>query len=531
MEHEIGLLNHGRILRLSALKFSSQVLLHYEGRSYTYGRINSEVNGVAAALQSDGIRTGDRVVIMSENTPQYLRLIFALAKIGAVAVPINTMLPATAISDVLTRAKPRAAYVSAHHKEAFGEAHRRLPEGLRPDLWDLEADMRAECVDPELPVGSDDKTTTGSALGRAIATPVEPSPHRTVRDEDAAVILFSSGSTGNPTGIVKSFANLAWSAINRQLAEPRASGDREYFCLPLAGIAFANFVLTDVLTGATCVIARRFEASQAARDLAEQKITHVFLAPTMIRAISEAAPAERFDSVRRVESSFEFPLDLRKRARVMFPAAEILWSFGSTEATMARTPPEVFLVDTSCVGFASGLDEYRVMLHGSDAVGEIESRGPTRMLGYLADFDSSSPSRPEEWFATGDLGEMDDQGRLHFRGRVKDMIKSGGANVFARDVEEVLVQVPGVLDAAVVGVPDDYWGEAVTAILELSPEVDLSLVSEHVRTRLAPYQRPKSFYVTNDLPKNPTGKHAKGVIREMIDNGQLQELQMQFGGE
>jgi fatty-acyl-CoA synthase len=452
---------------------------------------------------------------MSENTPQYLRVLFALAKIGAVAVPINTMLPATAICDALTRAKPRAAYVSPNYADAFRDAHRRLPVDLRPDLWELGVDVHG--------------VTAGSAVGRAVANQVEPTPNRPVRDEDPAVILFSSGSTGTPTGIVKSFSNLAWSAINRQLAEPRAGGDREYFCLPLAGIAFANFVLTDMFVGATCVMSPRFEAQQAARDLAQRGITHVFLAPTMIRAIAEAAPAQRFESVRRVESSFEFPLDLRKRALEMFPAATVLWSFGSTEATMARTPPEVFLTDTSCVGFASGLDEYRVVPHGTGSVAEIESRGPTRMLGYLADFDSSTPSEPAEWFLTGDLGEIDDQGRLHFRGRVKDMIKTGGANVFARDVEEVLIQVPGVLDVAVVGIPDEYWGEAVTAILELRPDADVELLQDYVSTRLAPYQRPKSFYVASDLPKNPTGKHAKGVIRSMIENGELSLMQVRPG--
>jgi acyl-CoA synthetase (AMP-forming)/AMP-acid ligase II len=517
-QYEVGLLNHGRILRLSALKFPTQVALEYGGSTYTYSDLNREVNGVAAALVADGIATGDRVVIMSENTPQYFRLLFALAKVGAVSVPLNTMLPSGAIRDVLTTAAPRAAYVSATYREAFVRAHEQLPPERRPDLRELAVDL--------------DRSTSGSAhegaataVNHAVPSAAEPVPSTPVSDDAAAIILFSSGSTGNPTGIVKSFANMAWSAINRQIAEPRASGDREYFCLPLAGIAFANFVLTDILTGATCVMADAFSPTQAADDLADLGITHVFLAPTMIRSIAEVAPGRTYEGVRRVESSFEFPIEIRRRAVSMFPNAMVLWSFGSTEATMARTPPDVFLHDTSCVGFASGLDEYRVVPANSDtSVGEVESRGPTRMLSYLSDYASGHRARPEEWFPTGDLGEVDEWGRLHFRGRIKDMIKTGGVNVFARDVEDVLVSHPAVRDAAVIGVPDDYWGEAVTAVVEISGAADLSSLADHVRDRLAPYQRPKAYYLADDLPKNPTGKLAKGVIRDLIASGAILPL-------
>ena len=513
-ENEIGLLNPGRILRLSAMKFAEYTVLEYKGVEYSYGDFNREVNGIAAALASDGIGTGDRVVVMSENTPQYLRLLFALAKLGAVSVPLNTMLTETAIRDVVASAKPRAAYVSARYSAQFRKAHHTLAPDLRPDVKELAADLQQQGA-----AGS------GAAVNSAIPTTVEPVPSAPVDDGDPATVLFSSGSTGTPMGIVKSYANLAWSAINRQIAEPRVAGDREYFCLPLAGIAFANFVLTDVLTGATCVMAERFSATQVAGDLSDRGITHVFLAPTMIRAIGDATPGASYPSVRRVESSFEFPTAVRREATVMFPNARILWSFGSTEATMARTPPEVFLADPTCVGFASGLDEYRVRpLEPGTPIGEVESRGPTRMLSYLSDYGSSGAARPDEWFRTGDLGDVDEQGRLHFRGRIKDMIKSGGANVFARDVETALVEHPAVRDAAVIGVPDEYWGEAVTAVVELRERVDVDSLALHAQSRLAPYQRPKSYYVIDELPKTPTGKPAKGLIREIVASGSLEAL-------
>ena len=188
----------------------------------------------------------------------------------------------------------------------------------------------------------------------------EPLPHRPVLDGDPGIILFTSGSTGTPKGIVKSHSNLAWSAINHQISEPRRSGDRESFCLALAGVAFVNFLLLDALVGATCVLERKFSPAGLSRTLSTKGITHIFIAPTMISAIARDVPSAVFPSVRVVEASFEFPLEVRQLATIMFPNATILWSFGSTEATMARTPSRYLLADTTCVGYAGGLDEYRI---------------------------------------------------------------------------------------------------------------------------------------------------------------------------
>ena len=506
---EVGLLNYGRILRLSAEKFPSNSVLEYAGRQYEYRRFNREVNGVAAALVEDGVATGDRVIVLSANTPNYVRLMFALGKIGALPVPLNTMLARDSIRGIIASVSPNAAYISADYSDAFAEANESPDPSRSTRVFRLPEDLGAD-------------TATRSAIGNAVATTTEPVPTNVVRDDDPAIILFSSGSTATPSGVVKSFSNLAWSAINRQIAEPRRPGDREYFCLPLAGIAFANFVLTDVLTGTTCVLARQFSAQQAADDLAHNGITHVFLAPTMIRAIAEAYPDRAYPGVQRVECSFEFPIELRRTAVEMFPNATILWSFGSTEATMARTPPEQFLNDPTCVGFASGLDEYRVVPAGGlDTVGEVESRGPTRMLCYLDDLGGLARAAPEEWFATGDLGQIDAEGRLHFRGRTKDMIKSGGANVFARDVELALLAHAAIHDAAVVGLPDPYWGEAVIALVELVPDVPAGSLLSHLRKHLAGFQLPQRIYATERIPINPTGKVAKGRVREMIVSGEV----------
>jgi fatty-acyl-CoA synthase len=513
-------LNAGRILRLSAQKFGRRNFLEFGDRGYTYANFHNEVNAVAGWLASTGLANGDRVMLLSENTPGYLRMIFALGKLGVVTMPVNVMLTPADIAGLIDLARPRHLVAGERYLDALREA-RRLSGSPQLPISVAAADDTIQAADGQLvdPV----------AVSRQGPVP-EPTPARPIEDADPAFILFTSGSTGTPKGIVKSHANIAWSAVNHQISEPRRSGDRESFCLSMAGIAFANFILLDALTGATCVLEPGFAPQTLAHSLRSKGITHIFLAPTMIAAMAREVPDAVFPTVRVVETSFEFPIGLRRTAVAMFPNAQILWSFGSTEATMARTPPEYLLTDVSCVGYAGGLDEYRVAARtadASDGIGEVQSYGPTVMMGYLSTddptFSRSLGVNEDGWFDTGDLGRIGPDHELHFVGRVKDMIKSGGANVFAGEVESVLVEHPSVQDAAVVGLPDEYWGEVVGAVLEVAdPEgIDLDEVRTFVSERLAGFRRPKAYFVVRKLPRNPTGKIAKGQLRADIAAGVL----------
>jgi acyl-CoA synthetase (AMP-forming)/AMP-acid ligase II len=345
------------------------------------------------------------------------------------------------------------------------------------------------------------------------------------------VLLFTSGSSGVPKAVVKSFANVTWHAINRQLSQPRHEGDRELFVLPLSGVGFGNFLLTDIMTGALCVLEPTFDATRAARLLAETPVTHTFLAPTMALAIDAAAPGSSYPRLRVLETAYEVADAERHRMAQMFPNAEIYYSYGCTEGSMARAPGDAFLEDPTCVGFASGLDEYRVVRRDAAAdepTGAIEVAGPTVMLGYLGD-PGAAPSGgpgPDGWFDTGDLGWKDGAQRLHFAGRRKDMIKSGAMNVYARDVELGLLSHEDVEAVAVVGVPDEYWGEVVVAVVQprAGATLDFEALRAHAVEHLAGFRRPKAFYVIDRLPLNATGKLAKATVRELVMGGNLARL-------
>ena len=512
-------LSVGRILRISAQKYPRRSCLEFEDRTYTFAELNAQVNAFSRLLERDGLQNGDRVFMLAENSPSYVRALYAASKLGLVAMPANAMLTAHDIAALLDLSAPRHVVVGEGYVAKMQEAL-----GASKESSDL----------PLTVLHRDDSVTTSQgrvadvvALARADGS--EPSPRRPVLDDDPGFIFFTSGSTGTPKGIVKSVRSVAWSAINHQISEPRRSGDRESFCLALAGIAFANFVVLDALVGASCVLEPHFDPSRLARTLTTKGITHIFLAPTMIAAIARDMPATSFPTVRVVETSFEFPLELRKQAVRMFPNAQVLWSFGSTEATMARTPPEYLFADVSCVGYPGGLDEYRISPDDvdDDGVGEVQSFGPTVMTSYLStdddEFSARRGVRPDGWFDTGDRGWLGPDQELHFAGRVKDMIKTGGANVFANEVESVLIEHPAVRNAAVLGLSDDYWGEIVAAVLEVAePDgFDLEDLRGYASQHLAGFRRPKAYFVLGELPKNPTGKVAKGVLRTAIVDGAL----------
>jgi fatty-acyl-CoA synthase len=448
----------------------------------------------------------------------YVGTLFAASKLGLVAMPANAMLTADDLAALLDLSAPRHIVVGEGYLAKVTKALAASKESGDIPLTVLRLD--------DTVVDTDGRVVDLVQAARLDGS--EPMPSREVLDDDPGIILFTSGSTGTPKGIVKSVRSVAWSAINHQISEPRRSGDRESFCLALAGIAFANFVVLDALAGATCVLEPQFEPARLARSLTTRGITHIFMAPTMIAAIARDLPDATFPTVRVVETSFEFPLELRHRAVRMFPDAQILWSFGSTEATMARTPPEYLLTDVSCVGYAGGLDEYRISPDGvEDGVGEVQSFGPTVMMGYLSteddEFSARRGVRPDGWFDTGDRGWIGPDQELHFAGRVKDMIKTGGSNVFANEVEGVLVEHPAVRNAAVLGLADDYWGEVVAAVVEVAdPDgFDVRDLRGFAAGRLAGFRQPKVYFLVADLPKNPTGKVAKGQLRIDITNGAL----------
>jgi fatty-acyl-CoA synthase len=516
-----GYLNYGRALRLAAMKFGDHIALEFHGTRYTFTELNEQVNAMAHALAGHGAKTGDRILVMSANSPDYLRVLFAAAKLGLPCVPTSTALTHSDLSYVLQAARPALVVTSAAYLRTVRLAVEDAAIDPAPTVVGLCSDSMADPAPGTAEIAFLDPRDC-PATEPEVALP---------GDDDPAILLFTSGSTGTPKAVVKSYANLTWHAINRQLAEPRHEHARELFVLPITGVGFGNFILTDIIVGATCVLEPAFDPARAAELLRTAAIEYAFLAPTMMMAIRAAAAQASFPSVKVIETAYEISPRQRAWVAEMFPNARILYSYGCTEGSMGRAPADAFLSDPSCVGFASGLDEYRIAgpaaeHDGPERLGPVEVAGPTVMQGYLTASGDLSDDVRDGWFDTGDLGWIDPRHRLHFGGRRKDMIKTGGMTVYAWDVENAIAGHPDVADVAVIGIPDDYWGEAVVAVLQPRDGVSLDPVAirRYAEGTLAGFRRPKAYYVTERLPLNATGKLAKGDLRGLVLAGSIPRL-------
>lgn len=476
-------------------------------RTTSYADFDSGALLAASALKRLGIRRGSRIAILSYNSDRVLQLFFAASKLGAVTVPLNSMLTER---DIISLLEHSGAMVLAVGEEF---------EGLAASIVE-----RVEGV--ELTIGLGDRRIAGpsSVTFDELLANTDGPPDSDLGagpdDDDLATIIFSSGSTGLPKAVAKSNSSLAWSAINLQLAEPRTESSVELVVVPLSGIGFANFVLADVLAGAHVVLMRRFDAREALELIERHGVTHTFLPPTTLvalLALPEFRPS-KVASVTNVDTAFAVPVRLRRGFVNAFPSAGFYYGYGSTEGLMNRTPPQRFLDDPTCVGYPGGIDEFRVADPDDvelpiGVVGEIQVMGPTVMQGYLG-LDRAVYLTDDGWLKTGDLGRVGADGALHFAGRLKDMIKSGGHNVAAGEVEASLLEHESVKDVAVIGVPHDYWGEAVVALVVANESVTETQLEEHARRTLAGYKRPKRYIFVDELPMNPGGKVAKGVLVE-----------------
>ncbi len=490
-------MNVADVLRIAAVRRADKEMLCFGERRWTFAQANQRVNAIARVLRATGVRPGTAVASVARNSGELLFLYFALAKLGALNVPLNTMLTAREITAALSR--------SSTHTLILGEGFLDLEGALETE--DLRFTRRLE--------------TLGDELGGAQAAELSSG----IGGDDPATVIFTSGSTGTPKGCVKSHANQVWAAVNCQLTVPRRPGDVELFAIPLSGIGFANFALAAVLGGARLVLST-FEPSQCLDLIAREGVTHAFLAGTMIAAMLEAEGQEAYDTsnLRVLQTSYHLSDPLRRRIADRFGPV-VRYCGGSSEGSMSTADANLFLVEPKCVGYPVGLDEYRVIdEEGRDApvgvIGEIIVSGPTVMLGYFGDEAATRAAfTPHGWLRSGDLGRLDEQGRLHFEGRKRDMIKTGGLSVTAGEVEMVLAQHPGVAEVAVLGIPDERWGEAIRAIIvpsgsEIGDDALEKALRDHCRAELAGFKRPKDYLLVDELPKNPGGKIAKGILRK-----------------
>ncbi|MBW2101480.1 MAG: AMP-binding protein, partial [Deltaproteobacteria bacterium] len=444
----------------------------HEGHVISYGELELQSNRFANGLRALGFEKGRHAATLSLNSLELLVAFFGILKAGGMIVPLNVRLAAPELGWILDHSDA-AAFL-------FSEDFRQTAEELRPGL---------------------DHVRLFAMLGEGA-----PSWARSFDEE--AFMVYTAGTTGRPKGVLLTHNACLWSAVNWAYSETYQPDDRSLQVFPLYHVAAIANILTYVYLGGTVFLKKTFDPADCMATIEREGITRWAAAPS-VRLLGWGAAI--------------MPVNTRRRLEEVFPGVGTFDNYGMTEAAGGITTlkPRDSRRKVACVGKPLATVEVRVVDERDrdlppGQVGEVLFRGNNLMKGYYKDPETTAEALRGGWMHTGDLGRLDEEGFLYIVDRKKDMIITGAENVYPREVEEVLYAHPKIAEAAVIGVPDPTWGEAIKAVVvpRSGREASESEIIEFCRSRIAGYKCPKSVDFVKELPKNPAGKILKRMLRE-----------------
>lgn len=507
-----------RFLTDSARRFPDKVALVTDGRRVTYAELDAASDRVAAALAARGVRRGDRVVIFADNCWEAVVSIFATAKAGGVFSLVNPSAKSGRLGHILGNCRPAALVTLG----------RLLPVAT-------EAMAQAPALACCLVAGAKEAPQLRGAMRfeEALAWREEP-PRAPGIELDLAMLVYTSGSTGVPKGVMMTHQNITAAADSVTAYLENGPEDVILNLLPVSFSYGLYQVLTSVKLGATLVLEKSFAFPQAILDrIAAERVTGFPLVPTIAAVILQMRDLkpDSFPHLRYITTaSAPIPPAHLERLQALFPRTRIYSMYGMTECKRCTwLPPEQLRIRPGSVGIPiPGTEAYVVDETGRRVapgeVGELVIRGPHVMKGYWEDEVATARAlRPgpypwEKVLHTGDLFRSDEEGFLYFVSRKDDIIKTRGEKVSPKEVESVLYSLPGVREAAVVGVPDPVLGMAIKAVLAVAPEAGLTErdVIRHCAARLEDFMVPKHVEFRAELPKTDSGKISRRQVAEMV---------------
>lgn len=478
-----------------------QTALISEGRRLTHQKLHSRCCRLAAVLKSKGAEPGDRIAILAANTHHYIESYIAIPAAGFVIVPLNTR-----------HAEPELRY-------AIEDA------GARVLLSDRDPGALRDMVDTVVMIPDE--------YDQLLDTAAEAELGNGITEDSLAGLFYTGGTTGASKGVMLTHRNLISNTFHFMTMAPPSRDSVFLIMAPLFHAAGSNGVLGGVWSGSCQIPLKVFDPATALDLIEKYRVTHTLGVPTMIAAIAELQHAEPRDT-----SSLEMvahggsPIatEIVRRAAQAFPTAEFVHVYGMTEGsplvTGLRDEQDLLDVDRSrsCGQALIGVQVKIIDADGNalptGEVGELAARGPNIMKGYWKKPEQTDAVFSDGWYRSGDMGYMDEEGFVFLVDRAKDMIVSGGENVYCSEVEEALYKHPGVLEAAVFGVPDEAWGEAVHAVVVPREEVTPEELIDFCRKHIAGYKLPKAITLSaEELPKSGPGKILKRELREPFWEG------------
>ena len=485
-----------------------------DGKHTSYREAADEINRLSNAFSSAGIRPGDRVAMLSKNSVEYMVLYYAASKSGVVPVTLNYRLAPPELSYIINDSQAKMLIASAEYLE--------IANGIRGEL---------ETVDQFVSIDGDGASDWNDYRGWVANQPATPPEHYATPDDDL-VQMYTSGTTGRPKGAVLTHscvtANLVQTAPSINLLQ----GQRMLVVAPLYHLAAAWTAFYTVYQGGCLYIQEDFNPAEVVRAMDEDNISWALLVPAMIQACLVAVP----DVAQRAYKDLKCVLDgaspiaeetLRQAMQAF--KCDFMQAYGMTELSPVATllspsdhrralaeKPELLLsAGKPVLGTEVRIVDEDDQPVPSGTMGELLVRGPQVMKGYWNLPQETAEALRGGWMHTGDAGTVDSEGYVYIQDRVKDMIVSGGENVYPRVVEDVLFAHPAVADAAVIGVPHDRWGETVKAVVVLrqGAEATEEEMIEFCRGKLGGFERPTSVDFAASLPRNASGKVVKRELR------------------
>lgn len=472
--------------------YTQRTALVVDGSAVSFEVLHERVRNIAAALAAKGFSVGDRLAFLLPNSPEYIEMVYACSWLGVTAVPINARLSAAEIDQVLLDAKPRGLV-----------RHSSLPKPAVQLPWQLVLDEQPldlrhdSCPDP-------------------VYAP-----------ETILALIYTSGTTGRPKGVMVTHANMQANVDHLSYWMGYREGGAFLHAAPIFHIADFPAMFAAPAFGARQVTLPKFSPQDFCEVVQRERVTHTVLVPTMLNLLTQMPEAKPYDldslEVLAYGGSPMAP-ELVRRTRKLLPNAKLLQCYGLSETGFLtgledREHVEARLLSCGrpCPGIDLRVEDETGIEVAVGQHGELVARGPNVMQGYWNNPQESALAFRNGMFRTGDIGYQDSDGFFYILDRLKDMIVTGGENVYSGEVEAAIYKHPAVREAAVFGIPDSQWGELVTACIVLKPGMSLSAndLTTYCRQFLANYKIPRRIeFSDTELPKSGAGKILKRILRE-----------------
>ncbi len=503
-------MNLAQYLQDTAREHPDKPAVRYEGQSITFHELNTRCNQLANGLKDLGLAAGDHCMVMMPNSIQVITIYYALAKLGAVIVPVNFLFKKHELQHILSDAKPKAFI------------------GAEPYLAEIQPAMQS-AFEPTLKIAIGAQDNRNFLELNSVYSNTDDFELYPVQDNDSLTILYTSGTTGVPKGVMLTHNNHASEA--RILAKMRGKLDPEVVVigvLPLYHIyGITSVINVSIYSGFTIELLTHFDPEKVIEIAQAEKQTILFGVPTMYNRLIQVAsqnPPKNSSLKFCVSGGSSLPVEFLHRFEKLL-STKIYEGYGLTEAPVCVENPYGAQTKPGSIGLP--IPEFRAKIIDSDrnevstgGNGELLIKGPGVMRGYLNRPDETNKTIRDGWLYTGDIARMDEDNYIYIIDRKKDLVIRGGYNVYPREIEEVMYQIPEILEVAVFGTPHEDLGEEVAAVVVLQEgaRIEPEEIREFVKQRVAPYKYPRIIQIVQDsLPKSGTGKILKKEIRKKLE--------------